>query len=329
MKVNSAPPVISIIVPVYNVESYLHCCLDSVISQSFTEWECILIDDGSSDISGKICDEYQLMDNRFHVVHQKNQGVSVARNAGLRIAKGKWIKFLDSDDWIDRNCLELLYCTAITENVEIVGSDYMHELSNESFTSIQKIDVYNHDLLKQFLRNKLHGGVVFYLIKKDLLNGLIFDEDIYICEDLLFTIKLFSKNPKTAYVSKALYHYRGGNNSSITHSFYSREKCLHLVKSSERIENVLRENNLYNNFIPDIIERKKYIKLKILYKCSLIRGVYFYSLYPDLSKKIIIQSPSALFHKILLFNSEIKNIPVVWLCLFLFNLFLFIKKKER
>ena len=98
--------IISIIVPVYNVEKYLSRCLDSILFQSFPDWECILIDDGSSDNSGKICDEYAQQDDRFIVIHQQNSGVSAARNAGLDIAKGQWFSFVDSDDWIGSNFLE-------------------------------------------------------------------------------------------------------------------------------------------------------------------------------------------------------------------------------
>ena len=91
-------PTISVIVPVYKVEKYIRCCLDSIVTQTFADWECILIDDGSPDNSGKICDEYAEKDGRFRVIHQKNAGVSAARNAGLNVAKGAWITFVDSDD---------------------------------------------------------------------------------------------------------------------------------------------------------------------------------------------------------------------------------------
>lgn len=93
-------PKVSIIVPVYNVESKLRRCLDSIKHQDYSDFECILVDDGSSDISGNICDEYAHSDRRFKVLHQKNHGVSAARNAGLKVALGDWILFVDSDDWV-------------------------------------------------------------------------------------------------------------------------------------------------------------------------------------------------------------------------------------
>lgn len=106
----------SIIVPVYNVEKYLVRCIESVINQTFKDFECILIDDGSLDNSGNICDEYSLKDSRIVVVHQNNAGVSAARNTGLNIAKGEYICFCDSDDWLEDSLLEQLsfYCQKYT-----------------------------------------------------------------------------------------------------------------------------------------------------------------------------------------------------------------------
>lgn len=102
-------PKISIIVPVYKVEKYLHRCLDSIVAQNFTDWECILVDDGSPDGSGKICDEYAEKDGRFKVFHQENQRVSAARNKGLDNAKGEWIGFVDSDDWVSKDYFQIDY----------------------------------------------------------------------------------------------------------------------------------------------------------------------------------------------------------------------------
>ena len=96
---------ISIIVPVYNVEKYLRECLDSISQLKTVTWEVILVDDGSTDTSGQICDEYAKQDSRFRVIHQKNAGVSAARNAGLDAAKGEWIWFVDSDDIVDTQCV--------------------------------------------------------------------------------------------------------------------------------------------------------------------------------------------------------------------------------
>ncbi|GMO37902.1 MAG: hypothetical protein Ta2B_17610 [Termitinemataceae bacterium] len=112
-------PVISVIIPVYNVEHYLRRCLDSVLAQTFTDFECILIDDGSPDKSPAICDEYAKKDSRFVVIHQANAGVSAARNAGLDIAQGEWITFVDSDDWIEPDMLRVLYQNAVKHQSDV------------------------------------------------------------------------------------------------------------------------------------------------------------------------------------------------------------------
>lgn len=110
---------ISIIVPVYKVEPYIRRCLDSIIAQTFTDWECILVDDGSPDNSGAICDEYAKLDERFQVIHQKNQGVTRARANGVAVAKGDFITFVDPDDTIPKNALENLY-SHTNDNIDIV-----------------------------------------------------------------------------------------------------------------------------------------------------------------------------------------------------------------
>ena len=102
-------PLVSVIIPVYNVENYLKRCIDSVVNQSLRNIEIILIDDGSLDSSSKICDEYKVLDERITVIHKQNEGLGMARNTGIDIASGKYIAFVDSDDYIESNMYELLY----------------------------------------------------------------------------------------------------------------------------------------------------------------------------------------------------------------------------
>ena len=110
---------ISVIVPVYNVEKFIKRCLDSIINQTTKDLEIILVNDGSTDNSGKICDEYAKLDNRITVIHKENGGISSARNIGLDVATGEWIAFVDSDDYIEKDMYEVLYKTAIEKNVDI------------------------------------------------------------------------------------------------------------------------------------------------------------------------------------------------------------------
>ena len=123
-------PCISIIVPVYNAREYLYRCIDSIIAQTLQSWELLLIDDGSTDESGDICDDYAEKDKRIRVVHQQNAGVSAARNTGLAVARGKYIGFVDSDDWIEYGMFDKLYCAAENEMCSIVMCDATTVYSN-------------------------------------------------------------------------------------------------------------------------------------------------------------------------------------------------------
>ncbi|UOK56378.1 glycosyltransferase [Bacillus sp. OVS6] len=112
-------PAISIVVPIYNVEKYLHKCIDSILSQNFTDLEIVLVNDGSTDSCGRICDEYSIKDNRVKVIHKKNGGLSDARNTGIEISTGDFIGFVDSDDWVEPNMYETLYNLCISNSADI------------------------------------------------------------------------------------------------------------------------------------------------------------------------------------------------------------------
>ena len=121
---------LSIIIPIYQIECYLRRCLDSILAQSFQDWEAILVDDGSKDDCGKICDEYAAIDSRFRVIHKKNGGLTSARNAGLAIASGEWIMHLDGDDWIEPDMLERLIQKGEDTGADIVMGDFLFAYSD-------------------------------------------------------------------------------------------------------------------------------------------------------------------------------------------------------
>ena len=125
-------PKISVIIPVYNVESYLSKCIDSILCQTYTDFELLLVDDGSSDASGKICDMYKENDNRIRVFHKKNEGVSKARNLALNNALGEFVIFVDSDDWIEPNTFELVLNQL--ENFDILFFDIIWHYEDNSIT---------------------------------------------------------------------------------------------------------------------------------------------------------------------------------------------------
>ena len=118
---------ITVIVPIYNVEKYLKRCIESILNQTFKDFELLLLNDGSTDSSGKICDIYASKDNRIVVRHKKNQGVSTTRNLGIDIAKGEYITFIDSDDWIEKDYLEKMYSKIKEMNVPLLITGYIEE----------------------------------------------------------------------------------------------------------------------------------------------------------------------------------------------------------
>ena len=148
-------PILSIIVPVYNVEIYLERCIKSILNQSFKEFELILINDGSTDKSRDICDKYSKLDTRIIVVHQKNLGVSAARNTGLDIARGKYIGFVDADDFIHYSMYKIMIDVIKNTSSDMVVCDYIKvdETYKESEKEIEKVDVESFD--KNEVLNKL------------------------------------------------------------------------------------------------------------------------------------------------------------------------------
>lgn len=208
---------VSIIVPVYNVETYLDECIQSIVSQTYKDWECILIDDGSTDQSGTICDTWIEKDNRIKVIHQSNQGVSVARNTGIIHAKGEFIAFVDSDDWIEKDYLQSLI-EAFHDNLpDLVVSGLIHNYNNgETIRYVPQISDYfdlNDQNINRFVSlNKMHLLYPPYikLYKTQLIkgHGIKFNKQYSYGEDLLFNYDYLEHVKTIACIDKAYYHYR-------------------------------------------------------------------------------------------------------------------------
>jgi len=215
-------PEISVIVPVFKVEQYLHECVDSILAQSFTDFELILIDDGSPDNCGKICDEYCEKDNRIIVVHQENGGLSVARNAGLDIAKGKYVTFIDSDDIVSKQYLELLYKAIIDNNCEVsICNDTM-------FFDGEEVNYIKNDNASIYSgRDAVFGIYDSYKVPvtawgkiylRDLFNGIRFPrgrihEDNFVVPIILYLSK------KVCLLECSLYWYRQRKDSIMGQPF--------------------------------------------------------------------------------------------------------------
>lgn len=205
----SDKPTVSIIVPVYNVEQYLKECLDSIKNQTFKDWECILVDDGSKDSSAAMCDEYAEEDSRFRVIHKQNGGLSSARNAALKIVRGDYIGFVDADDWIEPEMFQTLYQLIIENNADISMVGYRVEYKGRHSTKhlTDKLEVIDreeamrgicYDRLPNYVWNKLHKRSI---ITCDFPDGRNF-EDIYVYSKWLRNVDRMVISPTP------LYHYR-------------------------------------------------------------------------------------------------------------------------
>lgn len=207
---------ISIIIPVYNVEKYLRECLDSVINQSFPEKEVLLIDDGSADSSSEICEEYAARYPYIHVIHKENGGLSSARNRGIEEASGEWIIFLDSDDvWADKDCLTKLHRYATSLNLDIVRFEYqavnenleLIEPRNYDKSALENQPLDNYQLVKFGIAGEWFA--VLYLIKRRAIANIRFNEKTEFQEDIDFYCRLFAeKQLRCGYLNEKMYLYR-------------------------------------------------------------------------------------------------------------------------
>lgn len=200
-------PKISVIVPVYKVEEYLHRCVDSILSQSFTDFELILVDDGSPDNCGKICDEYAQKDSRIRVFHKPNGGVSSARNLGLDNAQGEWVTFIDSDDYVDKEYLSELMFYQKQNDVEfVVICNYIQKYTDSTHINVEQKEF---DLLfSKFSFQKLccPWGKLFNLNLIKNIN-LKFDTRIHLGEDVIFVLTFLLNVKKISLIKNYNYHY--------------------------------------------------------------------------------------------------------------------------
>ena len=219
---------ISIIVPIYNVENYLRQCLDSILNQTYQNFECLLINDGSPDNSADICREYVSKDSRFRYFEKENGGVSSARNLGIEHSKGEYITFIDSDDWVDSDYLEVLYNSLVDERADIAISTYkqfnmddncyyVHSYQRgyekrifEKYQLIEELPV-----LERY--DQSYGLTFGKIISKKALGIIRFNEYTTLCEDMEFWYKLYLVSNKIIYINKDTYNYRKYENASLKH----------------------------------------------------------------------------------------------------------------
>ena len=228
---------ISIIIPVYNVEKYLNRCVDSILSQTFSDFEVLLIDDGSPDNSGKICDEYAVKDNRVRVFHKKNGGVSSARNLGLDKAIGDYIMFVDSDDWISDDCLEVCMKEITKNDLDALQFGFISVHDEKEIPQMkEQTQVYNGE---QYINannfNVCVGGGLYkrYIIED---NSLKFPVELKLAEDQIFILNFFRYAKRIKYLNAAMYYYLQRGDSAV-HNSKSEDmllSCDYLIEFSQQ-----------------------------------------------------------------------------------------------
>lgn len=245
---------ITVIVPVYNVEKYFKQCLDSIINQTYKNLEIILINDGSPDNCGKICDEYAKKDNRIKVIHKENGGLSSARNAGLDIATGEYISFIDSDDCVAENFIETLYKLCIENNCDISECDFL-KFENNVVTQakIAEIQCYTSNEIQHKIYSEEYVKTIVVwnkLYKRYLYKGLRFPVG-KINEDEFITYKvLYNCKNNIAVTNEQLYYYRYNAQSIMGRKF--NEKRLDALEAFEERKQFYKDRNeveLYNKTV--------------------------------------------------------------------------------
>lgn len=254
-------PLISVIIPVYKVEMYLRRCVDSVVNQSYENLEIILVDDGSPDKCGEMCDQYAAEYGNVRVIHQENQGLSAARNSGIREAHGKYLGFVDSDDFISNDMYKVLFQTISSSNAEIaVGGiiDYYEESGEKTGRFDENVSIYDSlEAIKSVLINK--GNVTAHVVTK-LYKKEVFDEINFpkgkLYEDSFTIVDFLLAARKVAVINKGLYYYCHRGDSIVESPFGKRD--MHLIYAWEKNRRIIMEK------IPEL---KEEIEFRYLWSC--------------------------------------------------------------
>lgn len=269
---NETTPKISVIVPVYKAEAYLHRCVDSILAQTFQDFEVLLIDDGSPDRSGEICDEYARKDRRVRVFHKENGGVSSARNVGLDNTVGEYICFVDPDDWLDGNCFEHCIRLAERHHLDILQFSYKmissidgnvlsvrdYECNPINWETFVKADHFMVCVGGQFIRSTI--------VRRWYLR---FDENLHLAEDQLFMMKTMSKSGKIAQTKCVYYNYYQNPNSA-THN--SREEDI--LRSSRALLDFGERNPIFKPQIDRMISTFYVTLLASHQNAGMMKSIY-------------------------------------------------------
>lgn len=306
---------ISIIIPVYQVEKYIKRCLDSILSQTYSNLEIILIDDGSRDMSGKICDEYAIKDSRIKVIHQDNAGVSVARNKGLDICTGDYVTFVDSDDFLEPfmyekmmekvteyNC-DVVMCDCVKDD-GVIQTPYTHDIRAGFYNYNQlKEEYYPHLLMMENVEYPATISNCLILFKREVASNIRYIEGVRYSEDLLFGAQLLY-NAKSFYYMKGEYYYHYWMNSESASHTFKKDKWKDYITLYNASQNIFKDNKVIlnqtyimllffmYNYINDVILFKELnTNEKLLYIENILNDDYIIKLFKKIKISKLLISP--------------------------------------
>jgi glycosyltransferase involved in cell wall biosynthesis len=295
-------PAISIIVPIYKVEKYLKRCLDSILAQTFLDYECILVDDGSPDNCPAICDECAAKDKRFRVIHKaQNEGLPKARKTGLENASGKYVIYIDGDDWIEDTMLQAIYEQAISGNYDIVSAGISCDGFPQGFnhTIVEMNNLGKIKTLKTMIRCN-NWNVFGKLIKRELFFGLKFPE-FQNAEDAVITLQLAYHADKISFSPLKYYHYCY-NNSSISFLYTVVRKNQEAYNNFKTIIEFFEEKLGKEIYLlePELSDKINYLKYALIRYADIKTQRDILELYPQ-SKDFIFKGSLPVFIKCILY----------------------------
>lgn len=287
---------VSVIVPAYNIQDYIVKCLESIANQTYKNLEVIVVDDGSSDNTGKLADEFAKNDNRFIVIHKKNGGVSSARNRGINISSGDFIGFVDGDDIIENDMYEMLINNAIKYDADISHCGYKVVENNKEtlFYDTKQIIIQDRKrgLLDLFEGTLIEPSLCNKIFRESIVGNIRLDESIKINEDLYFNVLLFDKCNKSVFEDKAKYYYMKRDSSATISSLNNIRKVMDPLKVYDMIVDLYKGDR-------DILPYAKKMKIE--------RNINIYNLLTLENNTELKKLKKQIRHYIKLSENEVKN----------------------
>ncbi|EEY84484.1 glycosyltransferase family 2 protein [Parabacteroides distasonis] len=280
---------ISVIIPVYNSELFLDRCLSSVLSQTFVDFEVLLINDGSTDSSVTICERYEKEDSRIRFFNRSNHGVSATRQFGIDHCRGKYCIQIDSDDWIDKDCFEKLISKAKSTQADIVYMGLVKEFEDRS----EPVRMYRandiEDYLSAVMCGKCWGAIVNKLVLTDLfrINEIVFPENVCMWEDSIFLIKCLMCAKSIMFCEGIYYHYTQYNSKSLCSTIFSYDVPAHMIAAVSDLDRFVESIGKSNKYRNKLAVLKQFAKQKLLLDPHFRNISEWFLIFPESNKYFV------------------------------------------